>query len=560
VARFRLGLFDPPEQVAYAQIPYEVVNCAEHQALALRAARESIVLLKNEAHPQWGSLLPLSKDLGAIAVVGPNAHSLQALLGNCGGTPARAITPLEGIRKKLAGGARLYHAHGCEWTGGVPPMLPIPSRNLCPSEADGSENGLAADYYDNADFEGEPVLRRTDPAVDFVWKDTTPLTGQWGDHFSVCWQGYLVPPVRGAYRLGVDGFSGYRLYLDGELIADYADIHHPVLRTKLVELESGRLYPLRLEFFSRGLDPQARLLWALPGVDYEAPALEQAQEADVIIAVMGLTSRLEGEEMPVNVDGFAGGDRTNISLPSPQVELLKRLHDLGKPLVLVLLNGSALAIPWAAEHVPAIVEAWYPGQAGGDALADVLFGDYNPGGRLPVTFYGSTADLPPFEDYRMEGRTYRYLRKEPLFPFGFGLSYTEFTFDNLRLDRVQVPVGDQVTMRVDVTNVGDRAGDEVVQLYVRHHETSVPHPIKELKGFQRVTLQPGECRTVIFTLHTHQLGYHDETIRYVVRPGFVEVMVGSSSQDLPLGGMLELVGEQVEVGASKVFFSQVEEA
>jgi beta-glucosidase len=375
-ARFRLGLFDPPEQVAYAHIPYEVMNCAEHQDLALQAARESIVLLKNGS-----DILPLRKDIGSVAVVGPNADDLQVLLGNYSGTPARAITPLEGIRRKLAAGARLYYAQGCEWTGGVPPMLPIPSGHLRPAEAGASESGLAAEYYDNADFEGEPVLRRIDPVVDFVWKDTTPLTGQWGDHFSVCWRGYLVPPVSGAYRLGVDGFSGYKLYLDGELIAGYTHDHHPAPRTKVVELESGRFYPLRVEFFSRGLDPQARLLWAPPGVDHEALALEAAQKAEVIIAVMGISPWLEGEEMPVQVDGFAGGDRTDITLPRLQIELLKRLHALGKPVVLVLLNGSALALPWAAEHISAIVEAWYPGQAGGEALADILFG----GCRLPST-------------------------------------------------------------------------------------------------------------------------------------------------------------------------------
>jgi beta-glucosidase len=261
--------------------------------------------------------------------------------------------------------------------------------------------------------------------------------------------------------------------------------------------------------------------------------------------------------MPVQIDGFAGGDRTSIELPRLQERFLKKLHILGKPVVLVLLNGSALAIPWAAEHIPAIVEAWYPGQAGGDALADVLFGDYNPGGRLPITFYESTDDLPPFKDYRMEGRTYRYFRGEPLFPFGFGLSYTEFSFDNLRLDRARVPVGGQVTVNVDVTNTGDRAGDEVVQLYIRHPDATVPRPIQELKGFERITLEPGERKTVAFTMDTRLLGYHDEAMRYAVVPGVVEVLIGNSSRQLPLAGQFEIVGQSTEVGDEKVFFSQV---
>jgi beta-glucosidase len=549
-ARFRLGMFDPPEQVPYAQIPYEVINSPEHQALAIQAARESIVLLKNE-----GNLLPLPKDLGSIAVVGPNANDLSVLIGNYGGTPAEAVTPLAGVRKKLSPSTKLYYAQGCGLVDGAPSFEVIPSAFLRPAEADTEVTGLTAAYYANPDFEGEPALIQLDQAVDFIWKDMTPLTGQWGDGFSIRWTGFLVPPVSGVYQIGVDGFSGYELYLGGELVAECANIHHPMMRSIAVKLEGGRSYPLRLDYFSRGLDPQTRLLWAPPDVDYETPALEAAGKADVVVAVMGLSPRLEGEEMPVQVDGFVGGDRTRIELPVLQETFLKKLHSLGKPSVLVLLNGSALAIPWAAEHVPAIVEAWYPGEAGGDALADVLFGDYNPGGRLPVTFYAATADLPPFEDYRMEGRTYRYFRGKPLFPFGYGLSYTTFALEDLRICPEEVTIGEQVTVSVNVTNTGDRAGDEVVQLYIRHPEAAVPRPIKELKGFKRVHLGPGECKTVTFTLHSHQLGYYDENMHYAVHPGTVEVLVGRSSHDLPLASRFEIVGSRTEV--SKAFFSRV---
>ena len=463
VARLRLGMFDPPEEVPFAQIPYQVIDSQGHRQLALHTARESIVLLKNQ-----GDLLPLSRDLGAIAVIGPNAADLRVLVGNYSGTPARAVTALEGIRSKLSPDTRLYYAQGCDWTAGAPLMLPIPSVHLRPAEADTGVTGLTAEYYDNADFRGTPALKRTDPIVDFVWKGTTPLTERWGDHFSVCWSGYLVPPVSGTYRLGAEGFSSYTLCLDDELIAEYAGIHHPVLMAKEVELEGGRFYRLRLEYFNQGLDPQVRLLWAPPAIDLQALALKAAQRADVIVAVLGLSPQLEGEEMPVQVDGFIGGDRTDIALPHTQQELLRQIHALGKPVVMVLLNGSALALPWVAEHIPAIIEAWYPGQAGGDALADVLFGDYNPGGRLPVTFYQSVEDLPPFEDYRMEGRTYRFFRGEPLFPFGYGLSYTTFEFDGLHIEPEQVQVGGQVTIRCSVTNSGHREGDEVVQLYIRN--------------------------------------------------------------------------------------------
>ena len=551
-ARFRLGMFDPPEQVLYTQIPYEIVGSPEHRELALRAARESIVLLKNESN-----LLPLRKDLESIAIIGPNADNLQALLGNYSGTPAKAVTPLEGIRKKLSPSAKLYYARGCGLADGVPPLEVVPCTCLRPVDADSDEGGLTADYYDNPNLEGEPVLSQVDRVIDFIWRDTTPLTGQWGDSFAVRWTGFLVPPESGLYKLGVNGFSAYSLYLDGELIVDYQDIHHPVLKTGEVELEAGRFYSLRLDYVSQGLDPQVQLLWSLPKIDYEASALEAAEKADVVVAVMGLSPSLEGEEMPVAVEGFAGGDRTDIKLPRPQEELLKRVHALGKPVVLVLLNGSALAVNWATEHIPAIVEAWYPGQAGGDALADVLFGDYNPAGRLPVTFYKSVDDLLPFEDYDMAGRTYRYFRGEPLFPFGHGLSYTTFEFDNLRVDPPQVQVGGQVAISADVTNTGDRTGDEVVQLYIHHRDATVPRPIKELKGFKRITLQPGERKTVTFTLHTYQLGYYDETMQYVVQPGTVEVMVGCSSEHLPLTGALEIIGQTTDASDDKVFFSRI---
>ena len=551
-ARFRLGMFDPPEQVLYTQIPYEIVGSPEHRELALRAARESIVLLKNE-----GNLLPLRKDLESIAVIGPNADNLQALLGNYSGTPVKAVTPLGGIRKKISPSTKLYYAQGCEIADGVPPLEVIPSAHLRPADADTDEKGLTAAYYDNPKFEGEPALSRVDRVIDFIWKDTTPLTGQWGDSFAVRWTGFLVPPAGGTYKLGVNGFSAYGLYLDGELIVDYQDIHHPVLKTGEVELEAGRFHSLQLDYVSRGLDPQVQLLWSLPGIDYQAKALEAAEKADVVVAVVGLSPALEGEEMPVDVEGFAGGDRTDIKLPQPQEELLERIHALGKPVVLVLLNGSALAVNWAAEHVPAIVETWYPGQAGGDALADVLFGDYNPGGRLPVTFYQSVDDLPPFDDYDMEGRTYRYFRGEPLFPFGFGLSYTTFELDNLHIDQSEAEAGGEVAISVDVTNTGDRTGDEVVQLYVRHPDATVPRPIKDLKGFKRITLQPGERKTVSFTLHTHQLGYYDETMRYAVHPGKVGVMVGNSSDHLPLTEAFEINGQAVDISDDKVFFSDV---
>jgi beta-glucosidase len=550
-ARFLLGMFDPPEQVPFSQIPYTIINSEAHRALALQAARESVVLLKNE-----GDLLPLSKEIESIAVIGPNADDLQSLLGNYNGTPANASTLLTGIRQKVSPTARVYYAQGCPIANGVPPLEVISTRHLYPAETNENKNGLSAAYYDNPGFEGRPVIKRIDNTIDAIWKDTTPLTGEWGDGFSVQWTGFLVPPKTGSYRIGVNGFSDYHLFINDELIVSCEDVHHPRVKSKEVELEAGRLYRLRLDYAGKGLDPQVQLLWAYNGTDYQAKALETAEKAEVIIAVMGLSPNLEGEEMPVDVEGFFGGDRTDIALPAPQEALLKRLHALGKPVVLVLLSGSALAVSWAAENVPAIVQAWYPGEAGGDAVADVLFGDYNPAGRLPVTFYRSVDDLPPFEDYRMENRTYRYFKGQPLFSFGHGLSYTTFQFDNLRIDRAEVEVGGKVTITVDVTNCGSRAGDEVVQLYTRQF-VAPPRPIKELKGFKRMTLLPGERKTVTFTIHANQLSVYDEKMLAAVHPGKVEVMVGNSSTSLPLGGSFEIVGESADVRNNKVFFSDV---
>jgi len=520
-ARFRLGMFDPPEQVPYAQIPYEVNDSREHQALALRVARESIVLLKNE-----GNLLPLRKDLQSIAIIGPNADDLQVLMGNYNGTPSRAVAPLEGIRGKVSPATKVYYAQGCQVAKGVPPLKVVPLSYLQPVDPDANQSGLTAAYYDNPEFEGEPVVARVDPMVDSQWKGASPLTGRVGDAFAVRWTGSLVAPETGTYKLGVNGSTEYALSINGTLLVEHQGVISPRTRTKGVELEAGHFYGLCLDYVNRGLDPQVQLLWSVPGSDYVAEAVEVARKAEVVVMVMGLSPTLEGEEMSVQVEGFAGGDRTNIGLPGPQKELLKRIHALGKPVVLVLLNGSAVAVNWAAEHVPAIVEAWYPGQAGGDAIADVLFGDYNPGGRLPVTFYKSVEDLPPFEDYRMAGRTYRYFSGEPLFPFGYGLSYTTFEYSNLQLSARAIGPGDTLTISVDVQNVGERAGDEVVQLYVSDVVASVPVPIRQLRGFERIHLMPGETKTVTFVLATRQLSLIEGTGLRIVEPGEFRITVG----------------------------------
>ncbi len=544
--RFRLGMFDPPETVAYAQIPREVNDSPAHRALALQAARESIVLLKNE-----GGVLPLDKDIASIAVVGPNADDVSVLLGNYNGTPGEPVVLLEGVRRKVSPATKLYYARGCHIASELPSLSVIPSSCLRAAGTAALERGvstqagLAATYYDNPKFEGEPARTQVDPCVDFVWKGTSPLTGRAADAFSARWEGFLVPPASGTYRLGVSGFSEYTLSLDGERVVAYRGVHHAITRTQEVELEAGRFYSLRLDYANRGLDPQVQLLWSVPGVDYFTDALEVAKKAEVVVMAMGLSPALEGEEMPVQVEGFAGGDRTDIKLPRPQEELLRQIHALGKPVVLVLLSGSAVTVNWAAENVPAIVQAWYPGQAGGEAIADVLFGGYNPGGRMPVTVHRSVDDLPPFDVYSMAGRTYRYFPGEALFPFGHGLSYTTFAYTNLRLSADELAQSATLNVSVDVQNVGQREGDEVVQLYVSDTDASVPVPIRSLQGVERVHLSPGETRTLTFTLTPRQFSLIDGEGRRVVEPGEFQVAVGGRQprpEDVTAPGTDVLVG------------------
>jgi beta-glucosidase len=530
--RMRLGQFDPVEQVPFSTIPYEVVNSPEHRALTLQAARESIVLLKNDG------LLPLSKEIGSIAVIGPNADDLMTLLGNYNGTPAQAVTPLEGVRRAVSAKTAVYTAKGCPIADGVPNLYIVPSDCLRPAADDGPQWGLTGAYYPTADLEGSPAFTRLDPTVDFIWKNTTPFGGERDGQFAVRWTGFLVPPATGAYRLGINGHSGYKLTLDGELVVEYRGVHHALRRTKEVRLEAGRLYRLQLDYLNDGIDPWAQLVWAVPDVDEAAAALEAAAKADVVVMCLGLTPYVEGEEMPVKVEGFVGGDRTDISLPKAQQALLERVHALGKPVVLVLLGGSAIAITWADAHVPAILQAWYPGEAGGTALAQIVFGDTNPSGRLPVTVYKSVADLPPFIDYSMANRTYRYFRGEPLYPFGHGLSYTAFAYDNLRLSKAVIAADEPLTVAVDVGNSGQRGGDEVVQLYLSYPPTSPRNPIRQLRGFHRVNLAPGETKTVSFTLAPKDLALVNDTGQRVVETGEYRVSVGGrqpSGADLDAG-------------------------
>lgn len=518
-ARFRLGMFDPPEMVPYSRIPLEANDSATHRDLALKAARESIVLLKNEK-----DILPLKKDVKTIAVIGPNADSLEALVGNYNGVPSKFVTPLEGIRNKVGSGTKVLYALGATITSDV--VVPVPSSALLSPDSN-NVHGLKGEYFANKDLQGTPAVTRTDEQLNFNWFTNSPIPELPMDNFSVRWSGSLVPPTSGTYMLGMRTDDGVRMYLDDKAIIDDWTDRGARTVTKPVELEAGRQYKIRIEYYDRYAAAEARLVWGPPKLaeTLHEEALQKAKVSDVVIMTLGLQPTLEGEEMDVKMEGFKGGDRTYLGLPKAQEELLKDVYATGKPVVLVLLNGSGLAVNWASENVPAIVDLWYPGEEGGNALADVLFGDYNPGGRLPITFYKSLDELPPFEDYKMAGKTYRYFKGQPLYPFGYGLSYSKFAYSNLKLKR-NLKTGEQNQISVDVQNVGERVGDEVAQLYVSDISASVPVPIRALKGVQRISLKPGEKRRLTFTLAPRDLTLIDGQGKRILEPGEFRVSVG----------------------------------
>jgi beta-glucosidase len=537
----QLGMFDPPERVRWAGIPYEVVDAPEHDSLALEVARASMVLLKNA-----GGTLPLPKDLGTLAVIGPNADEWLMLLGNYNGVPSDPVTPLRGIREAVSPGTRVLYARGSDLAERFPTFERI--RGTVLRTPDGAP-GLRAEYFAGYEPTGTPLFTGVDSVLDADWKAGAPRADLDEDDFSARWTGTVTPAATGEYRLGLIGTTRFRLFLDDSLVVrsqygyrdEFGDPR--LVPSEPVTLEGGRSYDVRVEAQESYGDASVELQWTEPGRDLLGEAVTTARQADAVVLFLGLTARLEGEEMRVDLNGFRGGDRTSLDLPAAQQELLERVVGVGKPTVLVLLSGSALSVGWAQEHVPAIIQAWYPGQEAGTAIADVLFGDYNPGGRLPVTFYRSVDDLPPFESYDMEGRTYRFFRGAPLYPFGHGLSYTSFAYSDLSTSADVLPADGEITVRVEVTNTGTRAGDEVVQLYVEHLGSSVPRPIRDLRGFRRIHLEPGERRTVALTLSASSLAYWNaDEDRWVVEDEAIRLAVGASSADLRLTRDVRLQG------------------
>jgi len=562
-ARMRLGMFDPPDAVPFNGIPMSENDSADHRKLALVAARESMVLLKNNG------ILPLKPGVKTIAVVGPNAESLAGLEGNYNGTPSHPVLPIDGMLKQFSGGARVLYAQGSPYVTELP--VPVP-RSVFHRAEGGTESGLKAEYFANNDLSGQPVLVRTDPQIQFDWNAAAPAPGVPMQEFSVRWSGTLTPPAAGDYTFHLRKFHCYRceveelvrVFLDGKLMIESRQSNPPPQRSAVTSssgytrrppepsfqahFDNVRPHTLRVEYGHRSKLFGAGLTfeWKAPVEALREEAVKAAVQADTVVAFVGLSPNLEGEEMPVHVEGFNGGDRTDIVLPKVQQDLLEAIGATGKPIVVVLVNGSALAVNWANEHAAAILEAWYPGAEGGTAIAETLAGLNNPGARLPVTFYSSLSDLPPFEDYSMQNRTYRYFQGKPLYGFGFGLSYSSFAYSDIKLSSGSIEAGQPLTVEANVRNSSNIAGDEVAELYLEYPK-SAGAPTCALKGYQRIHLAPGETRRVSFTLGPRDLSLVNEKGERAVQPGSYTVFVGGSQPNAGAGGLearFQISGEQ----------------
>ena len=548
-ARIELGMFDPPEKVPYASLPFSEVNSPEHAALALRAAQESMVLLKNE-----GQFLPLKPEAGkTIAVIGPLAASRIALEGNYNAIPLHPVLPVDGIVSEF-GQDHVIYAQGSPYvTGGE---VPVP-RTMLRAATDSTVDGLHGEYFAHSGFDGAPEMVRHDKEIDFDWAFANPVPSLSADStahsFAVRWTGAIVAPAAGTEPLQVrlpfcfpcDGKLQFAIFVDGKPLEPLppgqgqmpgrlppSGRNFGAIQHFEVPFADTRPHPLRIEYVQSGRIPGGGLAfeWIPDTKHLQEEAIAAAEKADAVVAFVGLTPRLEGEEMRVNAKGFSGGDRTDIDLPEVQQQLLQAVAQAGKPMAVVLLNGSALAVNWAEQNAKAILEAWYPGQSGGQAIAETLSGKNDPAGRLPVTFYTGVDQLPPFEDYSMANRTYRYFKGKPLFAFGDGLSYTTFAYSTLKLSTEKLRAGETLTVEADVKNSGTVAGDEVAEVYLRPPQSALAAKIK-LAGFERVHLNAGQNRHLTFHLDPRALSEVDEKGNRTVDAGEYQVFVGGSQPD-----------------------------
>ena len=516
--RFDLGEMDDPSLVEWSKIPYSAMDSKEHRAIALDMARQTIVLLQNK-----NNILPLQKNKEKIAVIGPNADNEPMMWGNYNGTPNHTITILDGIKTKQK---KLYYNAGCDLT--YDKVMESLLASQCSFEG---KKGMKGTFWNNRRMEGKAVTTQyyTKPLAVTTFGMHNFAPGVQLEDFSCKYETVFTPNEAGEYVVNVDGCGQFELYIDGE-----RKFHHRIWRTTpnrvAIQAEKGKSYNIEVRFahvHTYNANLAINVAKEHP-IDYQQ-VISQLKGIDKVIFVGGISSALEGEEMPVEIDGFKGGDRTHIELPKVQRDFLKALKAAGKKVIFVNCSGSAIALLPETETCDAIVQAWYPGQEGGTAVADVLFGDYNPSGKLPITFYKSSDQLPDYEDYSMKGRTYRYFT-DALFPFGFGLSYTDFMIKSAKVEKKGTTSTDW-TLTAEVANTGMRDGSEIVQLYIRNLQDP-DGPLKSLRGFQRIDVKAGQTATAVIEINEKSFEFWDsETNTMRVKPGKYEILVGTSSAD-----------------------------
>lgn len=520
--RFRLGMFDPVSMVKYAQTPASVLESDAHKNHALKMARQSMVLLKNE-----NNTLPLKKTLKKIVVLGPNADNSISILGNYNGVPSTLTTVLKGIKDKVSADTKIVYEQAINFTNDT--LLNY--KDLSNQYTHENKKGFKAEYYDNKDLNGSPKLVRNEQDLNHLWQEGETINANLkANNFSARYTTTFKATETENLTFELEADDGYRFIVNGQTVIDAWSRNRWGAKIYKLATVKDSTYNFVIEYWQGDGKGNVRLsAGTFQRTDFKQLVLRH-QDADAFIYAGGISPQLEGEEMKVDYPGFNGGDRTSILLPAIQTALMKALKSSGKPVVFVMMTGSAIAIPWEAEQIPAILNSWYGGQAAGTAVADVIFGDYNPAGRLPVTFYKGDQDLEAFNNYSMENRTYRYFKGKPLYGFGYGLSYTTFNYDQIGLPK-NIRKGQPLSLSVRITNTGKMDGDEVAQLYVLNTNKSVKAAQKSLKGFQRVTLKAGESKVINFTLSPKDLSYTDLNGNAEQFKGKIELSIGGQQPD-----------------------------
>jgi beta-glucosidase len=486
-ARIRLGMFDPPASSGpWKHLPYSVVDSPEHRALALKAARESIVLLKNDG------FLPL-RNIRRLAVIGPTANNREIPLGNYNGQPSKLTTIVDGLKEVAPAGTEIQYVQGSSLTEGL---------NTSPIPASAFPEGVEGEYFSGEELQGSPIHTQKTDSIDFDWGSQAPFSDVPQTHFSARYTATLIVPQSGDYTIGARSDDGFRLFIDGKKVDEDWTVHPAKSSTVTFRFEAGQRYKISVDYFQGEGEASLSLIWAAPGAKDFSDAVEVAKNSDAVVMVLGISGDLENEEL----------DRKTLELPNIQQRLLQAVLKTGKPVVVVLESGSGIELD--PTPLRGLVEAWYPGEAGGTAVAEVLFGKVNPSGKLSETFYKSLDQLPPFEDYDLDGRTYRYMKSAPLFSFGYGLSYSKFKTSHLR-----VSAEGAWKAIVDVTNRGPYDGDEVVQIYAARGGAKWPEPLRKLVAFRRVHLKVGETKTLSMPIGLEAIGFADTNGKFSILDG-----------------------------------------